>query len=1316
MTHARSRLALIVFAVLVVLSCRKRDPDPYPVVDPDHAGPPVALAADPGLLIRLSNADGDAAGGATIKPAKSVALSAADTSKVLARLPKLGKEPDDEKEFALREASKPPPRTGATVFGAFPPKPRRRPSTSAAKGPLTVVRNAPEGDVPIAPHVSVTFSHPMVPVTSLDALAAKDVPVSLEPAPGPGKWRWIGTKTLVFEPKTRMPMATDFKVTVAKGTKSAVGPAAAAARTWTFSTPAPVVKTFVPQGTRTRLQPLMFVEFDQRIDREAVAATISLHTGSKRRHAVRIAKQAEIDGDPVVQQLASQAEDGRWLAFVPTDALPSDSAVEVRVGPNTPSAEGPKKTTAAQTFSFRTFGPMKLLESQCGYQGRCPPGTPFEIVFSNPIDTEVFDADTMVSIDPPMPGADIQVFGDRLYVRGQGKGQSTYRVKVAGSIPDEFGQRLGKAQTRRFRVSEADPNLFAPGSGLVVLDPAAGARFSVFSINHAKLAVRAWKVDPSQWQAYLKALQTANNDRRRFSPPGSKVIDTTVRPKGDSGSLVETSIDLSAALSAGKGHVIVSVEPTKRPKEPWQQQRVVAWVQATSIGLQAHIDDEELLAWATTLADGAPIAGVDVELRSGGAKGKTNADGLATLALSRGGGNLLVAKKGGDTAFLPESVWWWNPDGSWKQQSRADNLRWFVFDDRHLYRPGEEVKLKGWVRQVSLRKGGDVESLPASVKEVRYVLRDSQGNEVKKGTLKLNAFDAFDTTLTLPGTMNLGPASVLLDAKGVPESRPGARWHHSFDVQEFRRPEFEVAARLSEGPHLVGSDAVATVAATYFAGGALPNAEVTWQVRSSPGFFQPPGHDGFVFGKVVPWWMFWRSWGEPTSDPALEPKTLDFSAKTDGAGEHRLKMDFVSVNPARAMSVSAQATVMDVNRQAWTATTATVVHPASVYVGLKSERAFVQAGQSIDLDVIVADIDGDAKAGTEVNVRAVRTVWRQKKGKMVEEELDPQTCTLDSAATPMRCSLPTKEGGSYRITATVSDAKGRPNETEMTLWVAGGELPAPRKVEQETVLLIPDREEYEHGQTAKIAVGAPWSPADALVTIRRSGVVESRRVHLSGPSTTVEVPIVDAMTPSILVQVDVVGSAPRRDDDGKVDPKLPRRPAYATGSVSLSVPPRQRTLDVKVSPGVSKIEPGGSTHVDVQVVDHAGSPVDGAEVALVVVDEAVLALTGYSLPDPLAAFYGWRDPGVRDHYLRQHVLLGSAADVTAEQAPGGAGGGGDDGAEMTRSFANTVTLDEAPPAPAPPMEVAPVTTALPPKKKPAQDPAALIAVRSDFSA
>lgn len=77
-----------------------------------------------GLTLRLGEAQEGAPPATAPSPAApGEPLSAADTARVLARLPELPAEPGDEKDFALREKSLPPPRTGATVKDAFPPPP-----------------------------------------------------------------------------------------------------------------------------------------------------------------------------------------------------------------------------------------------------------------------------------------------------------------------------------------------------------------------------------------------------------------------------------------------------------------------------------------------------------------------------------------------------------------------------------------------------------------------------------------------------------------------------------------------------------------------------------------------------------------------------------------------------------------------------------------------------------------------------------------------------------------------------------------------------------------------------------------------------------------------------------------------------------------------------------------------------------------------------------------------------------------------------------------------------------------------------------------
>ena len=414
--------------------------------------------------------------------------------------------------------------------------------------------------------------------------------------------------------------------------------------------------------------------------------------------------------------------------------------------------------------------------------------------------------------------------------------------------------------------------------------------------------------------------------------------------------MVETAVDLSSALVSTQdghvGHVIAVIEPSPW-KQSWRAPAIHAWVQATGIGLDAFVDNDELIAWATHLQDGKPMSGVDLEIVPFGTSGVSDERGAARLPLRSSGPkgrHLLLARKGNDSAILPERNYWWGDDGGWLKRDAGESLRWYVFDDRAMYKPGEEVHVKGWVRRLDNREGGDFAALDGAVNRISYVVYGPRGNEILKGKSKVNPLGGFDTKFSLPKTPNLGWARLQMTATGKgPVS--GRSFTHNFQIQEFRRPEFEVNVSASQGPHIVGGGADVTVKASYYSGGPLPGADTTWYATVQPGNFTPPNRDEYTFGTWVPWWGWGRWGGGPgTGHSAGEAKTLQ--AKTDATGKHILHMDFLSVKPARPMQVTAQATVMDVNRQAWSSSATLLVHPSALYVGLKRGQVFRRAGRA----------------------------------------------------------------------------------------------------------------------------------------------------------------------------------------------------------------------------------------------------------------------------------------------------------------------------------------------------------------------------------
>lgn len=1259
-------------------------------------------------------------------------LSQGDTSGLLKRVPDIKTDKDDKSEFAKRIGTLPAPKTGQKIPVKFPSDEMRAAPNVDNSGALQVIRWSPEGEVPLAPDLSVTFSQPMVAVTSQDE-AAKYAPVELSPQVE-GRWRWLGTKTLMFDTTKRFPMATKFTARVPAGTKSATGQTLAKDVVWNFTTPPPKVEQMIPQNQITRRDALMFVSFDQEINPEAVLRTLVV-TGGGKRLPIRLATQEEIDGDGSISYYSKAAQPRRWLAFRAVNpdgstenALLAASSIAVNVGKGTPSAEGPLTTQKAQAFSFQTYSAFKFQAGFCNYRNSktCSPFDTWMMEFNNSIDASKFTKE-MVKIEPAVEGLNIYPSGGYIYIQGYKKGRTSYKVTVDGALSDIFGQTLGKPAMATINVGSAQQSLYAQGGFMAVLDPTAKQAFSIYSTNHSSAKVKLYRVRPQDWQQYQQYVRRLNyDDGRRPAIPGRLVYDETIRIDTKPDEMVETRIDVSRALDGGFGNVIIDIEPTVR-RNKYDRTRIFTWLQATQIGLDAFVDNSELVGFATELKTGKPLPGVELSIwpngkavsiqpsavseegflarawnwitsfGSGGPNAgdveafepdgsvseietvgeaqtdRTGENGILRLPLPEAAPatqNLLIAKRGKDVAFLPENTdYYWQDTGNWYKKPEYDQLRWFVFDDRKMYKPKEEVAVKGYIRKITGGKLGDVEGLGDAASGLTWSVKDPRNNEIAKGTGNLNAFGAFDFKFTLPDNANLGYARIDLSTTS---SIAGDSTTHQFQIQEFRRPEFEVSAKVeTEAPHFVGASAMMSVEAKYYAGGGLANAETNWTVTATATNYTPPNRDDFTFGTWTPWWVrhgyedygYERGYGGGSSQT--------FKGVTDASGKHLLKVDFESVKPPRPYAITASVAVQDVNRQTWAGQTSLLVHPANLYIGIKTPRTFVQKGEKIVVESIVTDLDGKLIDGRDAELKAVLKDWTFDKGSWKEVTVDEQNCSIKSTeSTPSTCTFTAKNGGRYTITATVMDERERFNESEFTVWVPGGKTPPKRSVEQEEVQIIPSKKDFAPGDVAELLVISPFvgveagkdarAPAEGVLTLRRNGIVKTERFTMKDSSITLKVPLEEKYLPNITAQVDLVGAAPRMKDDGTPltfaktggqDARAPMRPAFASGSIDLSISTASRKLTVTADPVDKTLAPGGLTKVNVAVTDHRGEPVANSEVAIVIVDESVLALTRYSIADPMGVFYTSRGDGVTDYHLRKDVLLGNPDDVTPPPPP-----------------------------------------------------------------
>jgi len=580
--------------------------------------------ADTEVIITLDDADGSTDGSITRENVvDGDPLSPDVIDQLLARLPDLEAEATDQVGFNRPPDTRPPPRSGQTIEGSFPPE-VGAPTAETATGPLEVLRFQPEGPVDLAPFLAITFNQPMVPLTTLNQVEAADVPITVSPEL-PGRWLWLGTKTVRFEYEPgaidRLPAATNYTVTIPAGTTSLTGGELAEAVSFDFSTPTPTVRSVTPMNSSLSTEPTFFIRFDQRIDPESVLGTIDLRADGED-VAIRLATGEEVNEDTQIANLAENALPERWMAIRPVDELPTDAAIDLIVGPNVPSAEGPETSPTTEQFSGRTYGPLEVERHRCGWGDRCQPGMPFMIEMSNPLDTETFSAD-MVTVTPPIPGVRIGLEWNTIVIQGRTAGQTEYDVTVSTAVSDVFGQNLAVSETRSFAVGDADPALFQPGRTLATLDPILDDnRLLVTTINNDELVVTAYEVQPrADWDRFRdRQWELLQGD---FNPNWPVAFERTVSTNAERNEFTDVPLELADAVSA-TGHSVIVVEPANRRQDDWQNQPFAIWVQNAKIAVDATNDNDETLAWVTDLVTGLPVSGATVEI-FGGESGTTNA-------------------------------------------------------------------------------------------------------------------------------------------------------------------------------------------------------------------------------------------------------------------------------------------------------------------------------------------------------------------------------------------------------------------------------------------------------------------------------------------------------------------------------------------------------------------------------------------------------------------------------------------------------------------------------------------------------------------
>lgn len=800
-----------------------------------------------------------------------------------------------------------------------------------------------------------------------------------------------------------------------------------------------------------------------------------------------------------------------------------------------------------------------------------------------------------------------------------------YRMTLDKTFTDVLGNPLESRVEIKFRSEDLPPILSVPAAPVLLERKGRRLPVKIRNVDFIEAAIYRFH-SPVEFARALSAGRKKSSREYGLKQYGTK-FQVPVRKLPAN---ITKTIDLR--LDVEPGLFCIEVTTVGKGSEGGEKLKDAVLVQMTDLGITAKVFEKKVFAWITYLHNPSPATGAEVSLVENGRKivSRATADkfGIVSLdanTLASGSGLngpiALMVQKDDDAAVCHlenkelAQPWQFGLEG--KVQGTG-KLHAVVFTERGVYRPGETVHLKVIVgnRTEPNRRNPNIE----------IHIRDPRGQQVMKKNLSLDRFGSADLDVKLKEHAPVGAYMVQvtqnIQGRGGPQSKSKNIAIHKFRVEEYRVPTFKVLVKSEQKKWKRGADISSVIQAKYLHGGSLDGRKVRWEVLRRAQPFTLSAFPKYVF-----------SLGDAKNligSIAYGNKQLD--------GQGQLVVNFKADHPSSVgpMRYVVEAAVTDVDRQTYAGRLSKVVHPAAFYIGvLPPPRAVLGTGETLQVPIIAVTPGGKPVEGVRVTVQLERidhhTTARMSGDANVQLLNRPvpvklSKCTVITKKTAVNCTFKLPGAGLYQVCANAKDRQRQQVQSGFRIAVSGDNPTAWPRFDRERIEVITDKPAYKPGDVARLVVQTPYKKARGLLTIERDDILDYRIFEIKRNTPTLLVPITDAYAPNVYVSVILLrGRKHYKKDASGFETGAP---GFKIGCTKLKVEPVHQRLSVRVNPAHKKVNPGQKMKVHFTVSDHKGAPASG-QATVMVVDEAVLGLTGYKTPDPVARIYAERPLGVR---------------------------------------------------------------------------------------
>lgn len=632
--------------------------------------------------------------------------------------------------------------------------------------------------------------------------------------------------------------------------------------------------------------------------------------------------------------------------------------------------------------------------------------------------------------------------------------------------------------------------------------------------------------------------------------------------------------------------------------------------------VEKNVADGRLI-WVVDARSGHPAAGVELEvferLESGKekkwipAKYRSPENGLVLHRTRRGkiGSSSMATLAGAGARF---AFTYPNSFSGGSVGTEQEETVYHAQTDRPIYRPGQTVKYRIWARE---RKAGRYLP-PRAGLEFRYRLDPSDERNGKEESVATDEAGGHSGEFVLPAEAKLGIWSLTV-------------WQREtifFQVEEYKRPEFEVTVQPAQVLGRLGQKLRASIGARYYFGAPVTDATVV--VRIFREAYRPEETSG-PFD-----WLYGAGYGDCAYDyPWLgvlgAPFRWDVRPERELVREERTTLGADGTCAVEIDTAAAQAQLGDrdhrylIEAEVRDASRRTIEGRGSILatreefsIRVEVDRGWYRGGDTASIVVRTATA-ANVPVATQGELVVLRYRYSGPLQETVQEEIVHRLPAATDAQGRFALDFVLPGEGQYALRYVTHDSARRELRGQAVFWVHGPKFEGSAYRFQD-LEIITDKRDYRVGEKARVLIQAAASSHvlfNALASSANGARGAWRVIPLVGRTTVIEIPIEPRHVPNFYVQAVLVR-------DGRIQ----------DSARNIAVPPVRARLDLSVQVDRSTYRPGEKGRLLVTARDEAGQPARG-HLTLSVFDESLTYFTR-ELPTPLIIF---RSRDEMDHPL-----------------------------------------------------------------------------------